>query len=511
MFNRPWNCGKGLALSSVLITALAITLACGGGGGSSSNATPTAPTKVHGTSILRHLPFSWTTHTLGTDSAPNASSLAIGALVPAAGGGFTTVAGTYNATDGTFSVNHVPSGPYWLTFGSSDYIWTDKSQVDLGWNIGGRKDVTAATASPTNIVFSTTGMDPWTSSDYLQFFDFNARLYEMPNWDASVNWPIDGDTSLNSLTVDWANSGGISYPLADTAKGDHPQLIQMASKPLGVETYQVASKVYAPSSLTMTNGAGASVGGTFGAMPGASINFAFNWKRSEFAQHQPAVNPTATTLYGEFYLDCQPGFAQYGFINAMDLLYYFNSGDLTDLNAGTVQVPAPPQGFDLFTYAIMIFRKSYLLPGTTVASRQYAFIQSINNTLPTSTSPVRPLVSPVLNPQLGGQSLFSDPTAVGLTPTLSWTAPATGTPTGTVIYVRELFANGSTTTTIPVARIYTSTNSVQLPPGVLQSGKTYNLLIRTYASPGWDPSAAPFQAHPGSMGWADTLSGIITP
>ena len=52
--------------------------------------------------------------------------------------------------------------------------------------------------------------------------------------------------------------------------------------------------------------------------------------------------------------------------------------------------------------------------------------------------------------------------------------------------------------------------TLSLPPGLLQSGRRYVLVI-TALQGGQDVTKAPFYLKPGPWGYADALSGLITP
>jgi hypothetical protein len=98
---------------------------------------------------------------------------------------------------------------------------------------------------------------------------------------------------------------------------------------------------------------------------------------------------------------------------------------------------------------------------------------------------------------------------VGPTPTLSWSAPATGTPTRYEVELFRLAASGSATTSTLVARFVTAGTVVHVPPGLLAAGSyCARVTARTYATDTF--AAAPFRRM--NVGaWAQVLSGVFTP
>jgi hypothetical protein len=469
--------------------------------------TPTGT--VEGSSIITYLPLDWMTRTITPTSVPNPGPSNIGAVVPNGSGGYTTLNGSYSQVDGNYSIAGVPGGKYWLTYNNIDFIWTDKSQVDLGWTVSGRKDQTTAAISPTNVVFSVTNMNPWNGNDYLEFYDFNSNSYENLNYYAYSSYPVAGDTALAGMTVDWAAT--YSRHLTDMTKGDAPQLIQMVTQTSGATSYQVAKKRFNPAGLTMVDGVGTTVAGAFADIPLTS-SFMFNWKGSAFAQYAGAVTPYGTPALAYMVLVGTPGRSAYGTANSLDLLYFYQDGAPADLNLGPLPIPAMPVGFEASCLAEVQVNRSFKLPAATTGTSAAGVVWTETNSLPTANTPLLPVVSPVQYPTIGGQAIANDVSGVGVQPILSWIPPVLGTPTGYVVALRHLTLSGTSTKSTTIARLYTDENSVTVPPGLMTPGEAYYLLIRAFASPGWDPGLSPYRStKPIPMGCADFISGIIRP
>jgi hypothetical protein len=117
-------------------------------------------------------------------------------------------------------------------------------------------------------------------------------------------------------------------------------------------------------------------------------------------------------------------------------------------------------------------------PSNASAPLQFALANRVVSAqLPTASSPIVPLVGPPLNPQIDGKSLFQDQVISGTNPVFSWQPPSVGTASGYRIRVYELDVNNGTTSLNLKGGFYVTGTSVQLPPGVLSSGKTYTFAI----------------------------------
>jgi hypothetical protein len=87
------------------------------------------------------------------------------------------------------------------------------------------------------------------------------------------------------------------------------------------------------------------------------------------------------------------------------------------------------------------FTTTLQVPGTTstVGFTTYDWVQNLYSTFDTTN--LAPELSPPLSPQIGGQDGFGQPTGVGLTPAVSWSAPPLGTPSEYALYIHSIYAD----------------------------------------------------------------------
>ena len=135
--------------------------------------------------------------------------------------------------------------------------------------------------------------------------------------------------------------------------------------------------------------------------------------------------------------------------------------------------------------------------------------------VPPPVTPLAPTLTPVQAPTLtpaGGTALgmFATLTAVGLVPTISWTAPATGLPTSYLIEIYGLDNVAGASVSTPVATWITGGTSVSLPPGVLAATRTYYARITARIVPSDPFATSPFR-RVNTWTWASTLTGTFAP
>jgi hypothetical protein len=159
--------------------------------------------------------------------------------------------------------------------------------------------------------------------------------------------------------------------------------------------------------------------------------------------------------------------------NVGDMLdMYFNS---TDTGSATMAYGNPYAGW----YGQGSLGYGYAKDVKLAASKQpYYMYVGYNAGYPDVTTlsagPLRPEITAIQTPLINGKDLHAPQNGVGATPTISWTAPVTGTPTlyQVRIYRLTLDANQATQAQV-VAYLKTKQTSVTVPPGALTVGESY--------------------------------------
>lgn len=453
---------------------------------------------------------------------PPAAPVAVRALAPDGQGGRVAYAGAFTAP-GAFSIPAVPAGPYLLELvdgaGFRTLVDTSAAAVDLGYDAAGRADLARAGLA-TPVTLSLSGLAPWSAGDELQLTAAGADAWHVL---APSPAPAAGDVAA-AFTEDWHApvAGG---PLGLLAAADTLYVHQLASSVDAASGlgFGAAAAWASFTGVAVADGAGASVGLGLGAPTSTAALPAGTWALSAFEAELPSVNPAATTGATPHALTVAasphplgaPGPAARG---APVLL--------------RVRAPLAGAGPDPTLGALSYGRfldaawsewlgvelaasVAYTAPGAASASAEAASIGWRVPASPAPTPPWAPAVTPVRAPQLtpaGGApaSLFADLTGVGATPTLSWTAPATGAPTSYAVELFRLDAAGGATVRTPVATWLTAATSVALPPGLLAAGSTYYARITARAVAGDAFATAPLRRQEAAA-WAQVLTGTFAP
>jgi hypothetical protein len=117
-----------------------------------------------------------------------------------------------------------------------------------------------------------------------------------------------------------------------------------------------------------------------------------------------------------------------------------------------------------------------------------------------------PLLSPVLQPKLGGANLFSPPAGLGVTPIVSWQTQGRA-PSFVRVTVYEVLPTG---TRLAEKIHYIATASSQkITPGILETGKFYLLRLQSTWGQTHDPARPFLPSWPRST--VPVYSGIFTP
>ena len=430
-------------------------------------------------------------------------------LVPNASGGFDTLTGQGNS-DGTFSIQNVPVGYYWLKFGRS-YLWTNVDNVEWVFDTYGRADVVYPGTQPTNLSMSATGLNAWQGTDELFWTVPNQGFtYSTYGIAGITNPPNPGDTALSNYTMEFVQNG---FPLLDASKGDQAYLTQLTSRVASGQTYRALGKAFYLPPTTMTDGATTTANGGFLDIPQTST-LHLGWKRSALAAMTASVNPSATVVQTEFGLWLSPLGTNVGIPGDAFQLFTYDSGSVSataDLDLGDLPYGNPfPSAWTPLAETYFTWSVAYMAPGATTPVNLLRSAYTATTTMPTAAAPIAPLLGPVQNPRINGKTLFQNQLGVGTNPTLAWDNPATGSPTGFVVSIYQLVNNSGTSAFGPRYVFRTAARTFAVPPGVMTSGNTYVVTISAVRNPGYTYASNPFQsAFP--YGSSPMASAIVAP
>jgi Big-like domain-containing protein len=393
-----------------------------------------------------------------------------------------TLAAGQFAADGSFAIPGVPDGTYALCHGlvSGGMACTQTSarKIDLGYDVLGRLDQ-APPAHSTPVTFDLSGLEPWNPIvDQIQLTSSSADLLDVIGSGGAIR---GGDTGGN-LTEDWAKANGSGGPLNLLEPMDVLFIHQLSTKSIyaagTILSYAAATQATQAPASRLLDGQAASIVAALTPLPLASVDL--KWDLQQFETHRAALGPPTRMSVGPKAHTFRIG------ANAFPLEYpaptpSAGSPELVrfELPAGVGPVDGTlsfgrflPTPWHEWWEATFVAQVSYLGTGATLPLVETAGVQR-REASSDAIGVVAPAVGPVLSPRMGGSDALLDAIAVGLTPTLSWSPPAVGSPTAYVVEVYRLETAGTATTSSLALRYVTSGATVVLPPGVLEAGHTY--------------------------------------
>ncbi len=437
------------------------------------------------------------------------TGFAISAIIPDGNGGARTIDGVGNA-NGTFTIENVPRGFYYLKFGTS-YFYVEGDAIDFGYvELGRENGVAPQSPATTTMTVNATGLAPWQAGDTIQAFapDANAWWFYI-EYQTAVT---DGTTSLSNYMFSRDSGRG------RLVQNDPWAMIQLAAATTaGGDTYRAASRMLTPAPFNEVDGGNTSISGTFLPIP-QTLTSTFDVRTTEW-EAAVGFNGTSadllgpsTTLYDNgVFVDVafEPGGGAYGFFApTIDVMLAYVAQGANKTLAG-VSYGSPTIGNYPWTRVVhtqLFFEQTYRVPGAT--TDRYFYV-GINDTRlvtgPTMT--LTPSLGPVLAPKIAGRNLLQPQSGVGETPRLSWDPPALGVATQYEVDIYELRLNGTATAQSFVAALFVADPAITIPSGLLSAGGYYVVGI-TATNAG--NLAAPYrQRFPDT--YASILSGMIQP
>lgn len=429
------------------------------------------------------------------------SKTIVAALVLKPGGIFASYLGT-GLADGTFSVPDVPAGTCYLKVGNTYLVTSARRGLDLGRPRLGRPDAVHP-AMATSLTLKLSGLNPWQSKDGLQLLAVNNPTFLV---NPQGNALAAGATALNT-SFDFAKAGGY---LIDGGQGDKLIVTQNVTRTAaGKQTYYAAGRSYTADAFTMTDGQGTTLMGAFGDVP-QSQTLAIDWKRSLFDPLKAQVHARARV--GGTLIDVlvQPGAERHGtFGSTPDLLLFYGDGLATDVSV-TMKYGNPyPAAWSTVGAVEYAFLVGYGVPGNSTSDlRTFYFSTTDPDSL--AAQPVQPLLTPARDVLVNGKPASGALTGVTTTPTVSWTAPMTGTADLYQVQLTRLYGQAGKTRAETLANLYTRDLSVTIPPDHMKAGEVYLISITAFAAGGMDLSRRPFR-RPLKLTFVSTLTETLTP
>ena len=455
--------------------------------------------------------------------APAADSLGFSAVVPQPDGSLTVLKGVATTTPGVYTIPGVPAGNYWLVSGNLSLLpeanaayWTSTSTFDAGRDFSGYPPTPITVIGQTTFSFNLSGLDAVNADTQIYFSPdegFALAFFLPPNsqtFSETIPLPSYDWTQVTTafLTQYTPSTFG---PWNDLTLGSAAVLTNLSLNNTSNTITQTLQS--GPQTSLDVNVKGSQWNSLFaGAAPATPSSYAagFSVLAEPFVSGISApstLNPVTDLVLASA---SSSGLGIQNFANCdasgfLSLIFDTAPAILSDQDLGTLQYNDP---FDTtWTRAETLCQEAIVpipVPNST-ATVNFALVNSA--TAAPSSSPLVPIVGPVMNPTIGGGSLFIAGTLSTTTPSLSWTAPTVGAPYGYRISVYVQSVVGNVPLYIAAGAFYTSATSVTLPP--LSPGNSYVFSITALTDAAANIETSPLRsALP--TGFATVVSAPIT-
>jgi hypothetical protein len=495
----------------VLVLGLVLLTGCGGGSATSGR-----------TVALSAINTYWTADGPIQMPANFANNPTLAAFVPQPDGSFRSLQ-SYGGANGLATIPNVPSGYYWLPYGPYRF-WTSSSNVDLGIDLTGPHALVPNTPVNTDFMVTATGLDPLPQSSPLDFIvtsgDIGIPIFYTSSDDPpnTTAWTAQGETNpnivlsgLSGFMVQYEPESIGSFSAWKTGPG---LALTVPNATNGSVTIDGQLSSGAPTSLEI-NIQGSAWAPLFNRVAPVAVeptSSFLNIAVQPFVNNHIATWGLGIDLFwanlnppnGIVLPNCNPTWMG-GYSTLSQQLFETSGPILTDEDLGTIEYgdPWPEQWPRVFSFCQ---QGSFQTPiPNSTATQSFSLVNGLYSPLP--DAPVTPLISAVQNPTINGVDLFTATTFTGNAATLSWSAPAIGTPTGYKVDVAMLqtFPEGSPYFA-DLHSYYTTTTSVTLPEDVMGSNI---FMITAFVDGAANVETSPLRSGlPG--GWANVVSAVMT-
>lgn len=417
-------------------------------------------------------------------------------------GGYRSVPGSVRS-DGTFTFANVPMAPYFVRVGTSWYRTTER-RFAMSFETIGRVD-RAAAATGTVLTINTTGLVSWDSTNhFVNLYSSNLGL-SMEQLVSNVT-PFSGDTAFNFQVPYDLYSQQLGTPMIDSTKGDQLLMTQAAFEANG-EVKVIAAG--APMGVTMVSGQTNATSVMLSAGVQASQT-PLDVDVAAFTAHATDLTGSMPAVSAQFTASPRGSFSRTS--DGLAFLYgYFPDPGTATFPASPISYPNPfPSTWSASASLQLSTRNERLMTGALTPKNYFSTI-GVTVPLTALTTQVAPLISPPKNVQLNGMPFGTDLSSATRTPTVTWDAPALGTPTRYYLRVEQLQLSSSRTTGRVVVSFWLlpTDTSFTLPPNLLATGQAYVFTLTAFKST--TDLTREFLAFTLPLGTGSVVSGVVRP
>jgi hypothetical protein len=434
------------------------------------------------------------------------------ALVPQTDGSLQRLQGATNA-DGTFSIPNVPSGFYWLQISPAANFWTSTSDFDYGFDTIGQPRATTSSNTttfqyiiiqtvPPNVAGYLVGTTDVQNLSLLDFISF--PLFTSLGFSRVITSPTDWSEISTAyfsefLPVSSGSFSGYALGRAQTltnvsiTDGDtNPVNVTLSPTPAASLPLSIMGTAWVSAAQSIGPGTPSLQGSDYAvyAQPYVIDRNAYPVSVLFVGPDLPLLRPSVQSSTGSnfpFPYLCSTTTGPTGFPVLLTQIPPIT----TDVDYGSVSYGDPyPAGWPRMLQYCEMSIVSVPRPNSTATD---TFVVTNKQTTALPSGAVTPLLTPVQNPTLNGNSLFTGASLNTTSVTLSWTAPATGQPFGFYVSVYELATTPlGTTGYLPAGRYGTAQTSVKVP--FLTAGNTYVFTITAEMDAGADMEKSPLRS-----------------
>jgi hypothetical protein len=434
----------------------------------------------------------------------NLSQTTVAAHLPTVNESWKQFSGSGDAL-GHLTIAGVPGCGYWLQIGN-DLEWMTSLNVDSRTVILGRPDVRVSTnQSPTIIQLEASGLLPWQLDTSIELFV--PGIAGFAGWGSAFGGgPISAQvgSSSVSLSLNWSD---FTSALPESSKGDRGYFLVYEPQQRQESITYTANRFLIVDNFSLNDGVSNTIAGTFTALQ-SSTSILLDVRRTEFAALTSQFNSSDGQGASNFGVDIHTyprEVSENRTGPTADLFYAFGPIEGPDILLPDTQFWTPfPSDWPVSIYTSLLSFREYA-SGPDPLDR-VTFTQRVETRVPVEalgSDPIRPVVSPVRDLAIDGQTALVSTIQISTRPTITWSSPEVGTPSTVTVRVFRIDP-GARGRLSPIATFRTRENRIRIPPNLLQVGDApYVLEIEARVEPS---SATSFRS-----GEAAVVTGTLTP